>query len=143
MAGGFKRTFRLDRASRSGARASIQEELRHHLALAAEELIDVGWDSAEAEREALRQFGDLAETEAYCESMQTQRGRVERRRDMMSFDEFRQDLKYAWRSLRKAPGYAGLVVLTLAFGIAANTTIFSVMNPYLFRPLPFVAMRQE
>ena len=56
---------------------------------------------------------------------------------MMSFDEFRQDLKYAWRSLRKAPGYAGLVVLTLAFGIAANTTIFSVMNPYLFRPLPF------
>ena len=56
---------------------------------------------------------------------------------MMSFDELRQDAKYALRSILKAPGYAGLVVLTLAFGIAANTTIFSVMNPYLFRPLPF------
>ena len=55
----------------------------------------------------------------------------------MSFDEFAQDLKYALRSIRNAPGYAGLVALTLAFGIAANTTIFSVMNPYLFRPLPY------
>ncbi|MDX1494196.1 MAG: ABC transporter permease [Longimicrobiales bacterium] len=52
-------------------------------------------------------------------------------------DELRQHLKYTFRAIRRAPGYAGLVVLTLAFGIAANTTIFSVMNPYLFRPLPF------
>lgn len=137
MAGGFKRTFRIDRASRSGARESVEEELRHHLALAAEELVDAGWDTAEAEREATRRFGDVAQTQAYCESMQTRRGREERRRDMMSIDELAQDFKYALRSLRKSPGYAGLVVLTLAFGIAANTTIFSVMNPYLFRPLPF------
>lgn len=56
---------------------------------------------------------------------------------MVSLEEVRQDVKYALRSVRNAPGYAGLVVLTLAFGIAANTTMFSVMNPYLFRALPY------
>ena len=61
---------------------------------------------------------------------------------MISIDDIRQDLRYALRSIRRAPGYAGLVIMTLAFGIAANTTIFSVMNPYLFRPLPFGAPDQ-
>ena len=133
----FKRAFRLDRFSRSDSEASVRDELRHHLELMEEELVDTGWSQDEARREALRRFGDLEDTRAYCESMQTRRGRDERRRDMLSLDEVRQDLKYALRSLRNAPGYAVLVVLTLAFGIAANTTIFSVMNPYLFRPLPF------
>ena len=55
----------------------------------------------------------------------------------MTMDEMRQDLKYAIRAMGKAPGHSGLVILTLAFGIAANTTIFSVMNPYLFRSLPY------
>jgi len=57
----------------------------------------------------------------------------------MTMDELRQDLRYAFRTLKGSPGYAGLVVLTLAFGIAANTTIFSVMNPYFLRPLPYGA----
>ena len=54
-----------------------------------------------------------------------------------SVDELWQDVKYALRTLRKAPGYAGLVIVTLAFGVAASTSIFSLMNPYLFRPLPY------
>ncbi|MEM7416156.1 MAG: ABC transporter permease [Gemmatimonadota bacterium] len=136
MAGGFKRTFKLDRAPGS-VRSSVDDELEHHIELVLEELTEAGWDEVEARREALRQFGDFAETRAYCTEMQTRRGRDERRREVMSFDELRLDLKYALRSIKKTPGYAGLVVLTLAFGIAANTTMFSVMNPYLFRPLPF------
>jgi putative ABC transport system permease protein len=135
--GGFKRVFRLDRSSRADVRSSVDDELRHHLELAAEELKDEGWDPADAHREALRRFGDMDETRAYCEEMQTRMGRDERRREMMSLDEIRQDVTYALRSIRKSPGYAGLVILTLAFGIAANTTIFSVMNPYLFRALPY------
>lgn len=134
---GFKRVFRLDRSSGDDTRRAVDDELQHHMELAIAELEDAGWGPTEAHREALRQFGDIDETRAYCEEMQTRRGREERRRDMMSFDEIRQDVTYALRSVRKAPGYAGLVILTLAFGIAANTTIFSVMNPYLFRPLPF------
>lgn len=137
MSDRFKRAFRLDRVSRTHVRAAIDDELAHHFELVVAELIEAGWSEEEARREATRQFGDVDETRAYCEQMQTRRGRDERRRKMMSLDEVRQDLSYAVRSIRKGPGYAALVVLTLAFGIAANTTMFSVMNPYLFRALPF------
>jgi putative ABC transport system permease protein len=53
------------------------------------------------------------------------------------FDTARQDLKFAWRSLRGAPAFTLVAVLTLAIGIGANTAIFSAVNAMLFRPLPF------
>ena len=51
-------------------------------------------------------------------------------------DTILQDLRYAFRALLRQPAVSATVVLTLALGVGLNGTVFSVVNAYLFKPLP-------
>ncbi|HET9368678.1 MAG TPA: ABC transporter permease [Vicinamibacterales bacterium] len=85
---------------------------------------------------ARARFGRQARITAGPPPHQRRRLRSPLRGEMM-IAKLRHDLRFAARSLRASPGYTLLVMITLAVGIGVNTTVFSVLDSILFRPVPY------
>ncbi|MCG6957399.1 MAG: ABC transporter permease [Gemmatimonadetes bacterium] len=126
-----RRAFRMPPEAR-GLEDEVDEELRFHLARKAERLMREGMSEQEARAEALRRFGDVD----LVKERMTREGAMEMKR-LAWWDRLRQDVRYALRQMVRNPGFTVVTVLTVALGIGATTSIFSVVDGILFRPLPF------
>jgi putative ABC transport system permease protein len=131
---GIRRFLRLPTGVR-GVQAEVDDELRFHLDMRAEELVRRGVSPDDARAQALWEFGDVRS--ARSELAQIDRRRVVRSGRSEWWGGLWQDLRYAARGLRNRPAFAAAVLLTLAIGIGANTAIFTVVDAALFRGLPY------
>ena len=104
----------------------LAEEMRDHLVLRTQSLIDCGMDPDAAAREARRMFGNVLVLR-------------EETRAMWGFprlDTLLQDIRFGIRLMRRSPSFTVVAILSLAIGIGASVAVFGLADAVLFRKLP-------
>lgn len=132
---GIRRAFRLAIHRRDRWEREVEDEIKLHLALRAEDAMRRGATYEEAYDEAVRKFGPLVESRARL--LDAARHRETRMQRTEYLSDLRLDLAFAVRTLSRERGWAAVTVVTLALGIAATTAVFSAVSSLLLHPVAY------
>jgi len=113
---------------------ALADEIRAHLEMAQADRVDRGESPSEAAANVRREFGNVALVQEVS--------RDEWGTGASAFERLTQDVRFALRILRRAPGFATVTILTIALGIGATAAIFSVVDATILRPLPYPKSHQ-
>jgi predicted permease len=119
----------LDRLLRRDREDDLDEEIRSHLSMAAQERMEDGENPRAARLASLKEFGNVTLTR---EATRFSWGGAWRSR----VADISQDFRYAIRTLGRSPGYSFVVVAVLALGIGANVAVYSLFNALALKPIP-------
>jgi putative ABC transport system permease protein len=122
----FRFFFRRDLLARRRT-GELEEELQFHVAQALAAKMAEGMTPEEARRHALIEFGGVEQARERCQEEEPG----------WWIETLLQDVRCALRGFRRSKAFATSAVLTLALGVGATTAVFSVVDPILFRPLPY------
>jgi predicted permease len=107
--------------------ANLERELSFHIEERVGDLVRSGISEEDARRSIRLEFGAAEQVKDECRDVRPARW----------VETFVQDIRYAWRNLRRNPGFAVVAIVTLALGIGGITAIFSAFDTILIRPLPY------
>ena len=126
--------YRYLRFWRPNVAADVDDELTFHIDARTEELSSLGMERKAARAQALREFGDMERTRVTLRAMDEHHAAIARRVNVAA--DLTRDIRVAVRALGRSPGLVAVVGLTFALGIGVTSTLYSVVDAFLFRPLP-------
>lgn len=126
---------RYDRFFGANRRKDADDEIRFHFEMRVRDYMKRGMSEPDARAAAAGRMGDLERAHAECNEIADVRTRSDNRREW--WDEIAQDVRYGLRVLRRTPAFTAVAILTLAIGIGATTSVFSVVYRVLLASLPY------